>query len=207
VGVSRNRFEGAVTFEPRGLPPSVTLVAPEIGEDDVTGILEFAAAPDAPLGARSWDLHARRPETHQAPAVSGRFTTSPELVTFGPNFSVFHRARLDRLTIAVVEAAPFTLDLDAPRTALCRGGFVDLTVRVTREEGFAGPITVRPLGLPPGTSAPSTLRVEPDGKTATLRIDAKGDARVGEGHLVLLGEADRGGTVFQASSPVSLRVE
>ncbi len=130
----------------------------------------------------------------------------PELVTFGPNRAVFCRSRIDRLTLAVVEPAPFTLALKPPGTELLRGGRIELEVAVERAEGFDGPVTVRRLWLPSGTSSPTTVRVEPGKTSARLRVDAKTDARLGSYEIALLGEADRGGTTFQATSHVPLTV-
>lgn len=206
VRVGRSRFDGEVTFEARGLPTGVTMHAPPIGEADNEGIVVFEATPDATLGAGAVDLLGRTEKTKETPALTGRFRNTAELVTFGPNRSVYHRARLDRLTLAVVEAPPFTLTLTPPTTELVQGGIQDLAVHVTRDDGYDGPITIRRLWLPRGTSAPATITVKPGVTDATFRLDARADARRGEYRIALLGEADSGGTTFQASSHVPLRV-
>ncbi len=73
---------------------------------------------------------------------------------------LFQAAEVDRLAVAVVEPAGFSIELIPPTAPLSPDGTLDITVRVVREPGFDGPVDVSFPLLPPWVDGPASIRIE-----------------------------------------------
>lgn len=202
LSVERQRYGGAVELDLGDLPPGVTAtVAPmPSGVESVPVVLE-AAADAAPASALA-RVDARASEGE----LTGSLHHLVELVT-GNNRRVYWGHSLDRLPVAVTDAAPLTIEATAPGVPLPRSGRVNLDVRIARAEGFTGGVNLRALGLPPGVSTSRTLSVKADQDSARFELDASGGARTGVWTMVIAAEAEGpSGRVQIASAPVRVEV-
>jgi hypothetical protein len=87
-------------------------------------------------------------------------------------------------------AAPdFALTLDRDSFVLAAGGKLEIPVQVERRHGFAEPISVRLVGLPPGATA-ETVTSAPEGDTAKqIKLTITAGAEPFTGPIQCVGEA------------------
>ncbi len=196
--VSRDGFDDDVRFEARALPDGVRMIAPNVPKGTTTIPVVFEADADAPSSGSLCDLLAYT-TTHE-PRLAGRYRQTVELVVAPPNRTVYYRQSVPSFPVAVTEATPFSVDLVPPSTPLVQGGVLDVEVRVTRANGFEGPVQLRRVWLSAGVGSPSVVTVKEGETTAKVRLDARDDAAVGEFPLVWLGEATVDGGVLLAST-------
>jgi hypothetical protein len=93
--------------------------------------------------------------------VSGGFQQVVDLVN-GPADALYQAASVDRLAVAVVEAAPFSIRLDEPKSALAQDGTIALIVNVDRAADFKGAIDITFPFLPPWVDGPAKLTIPSD---------------------------------------------
>jgi hypothetical protein len=194
--LSRSNVSGDFQFDAPGLPQGVKLVTPVVPKDYSSIPLLFEAAPDAPLG------HAAVPVTLKS--------TDPQVATVGrmrQEFDVVRNGNViylteihDKLPVAVVEEAPFSLEIEKPAVPLVNNGMLLLKVKATRKEDFKAPIRVFMTWKPSGVSSLGEQTI-PEGKDECFfQIDANANAPAGKWNFVVMGEADAGnGRIYNAS--------
>ena len=96
-----------------------------------------------------------------------------------PNNMCMKFGIVDKLAVARLEAVPFKVELVAPTTPIFQSGRMKLQVKITREEGFNLPITLRLPFRPPGIGAAPTIRVKSNQSTANYPINANNKAAIG----------------------------
>ena len=113
----------------------------------------------------------------------------------------------EKLPIAVVEEAPFELEIVKPTAPLVSDGVMDLKVVAKRAEGFTKNIRVYLLWRPPGISGLGALDIK-EGKTeCVFNLSAKTVSEA-DWNFTVLGEADAGkGIIYNASPFTSVRTE
>jgi len=202
---TRADFGGPLTLSAADLPPGVTMhvatVDPRVDQIPVV----FEAAAEAELGHSLADLTIAHADA--ATGITGRYRQDVEL-TLGQNNVVFMAHSVDRFPVAVVEAAPFAIDVPSPKAPLVRGGSMQLRVTASRAEGFDGPINLLVPFTPPGVGASNSIAI-PAGQTeAVIPINANGNAALGTWHLVIAAQADvpGGGALQVASGLVPLTI-
>ena len=127
---------------------------------------------DAPIAGKLSDFSAK--PTDAKLDIKGEFEQTIDLVTGGNN-TPYYQAHVDKLALAVTEDAPFKLTLVEPKVPLVQNGSMELKVKAERKSGFNGPITIRMLFNPPGTTAGTTATmVLPDHSTQPLTSDGTG---------------------------------
>jgi hypothetical protein len=125
--------------------------------------------------------------------------------------------------VITVLPSPIALEVEPARIELKRGEAVDVSVRITRQNGFSGPVRLSLAGPPITDEAPdnqqtaeaaaATIPVTCDGRsvpaeeaTGVLTVTAPPDAPLGDvRHLVVRGIVDSGGEVI-VEVPLSLKV-
>ena len=97
-------------------------------------------------------------------------------------------------SIAVIEEAPFHLDLFIPPVPLVRNGTTNLKITAKRAEGFDKKIKVVLPWKPPGVGSPVSVDIPAGKNEAILTLNANGEAPVAKWQLVVTGESitDRG---------------
>ncbi|MCA9079237.1 MAG: pre-peptidase C-terminal domain-containing protein [Planctomycetaceae bacterium] len=110
--------------------------------------------------------------------------------------------------VIVVHEAPIKLAVTAANGgAVKRGDQLELTVKVTRQNGFEGPVTVTFPGIPgvTGMSAPA-ITIPPDQTEGKLMVAAAGDATEGQlANTVVRAEMDFQGKAA-VDAPVTIKV-
>jgi len=196
--VRRNMDEG-VSVEFDNLPEGVeaAIVEDAAGSEQIAVLVR--AASDAPLGTTL--VEVRGTGTAGTQEVRGGFGGHVELI-HGRNRTVFCQHEVDRIALAVVEAAPFALEADPPPVPGIRSGYVDIPVRVTRADGFTGEI-VLDMPLLPDKAGAGAVKIAPDQTDAALRIEAQPGGPAGTYPTVIRAKGG-GHTVASPVIPVEI---
>ena len=193
---SRNNVSGDFKFEAPGLPAGVKVVHDAAPKDLPNVPLMLEAAPDAPLG------HAIVPivlkPTDPSVKVTGKMRQVFDIVRSGN--VIYYQETEDKLPVAVVEEAPYSLEIIKPAVPLVTNGVLALKVVSKRKEGFKAPIRVFLPWKPLGISALGEQTI-PEGKDeCVFELSASAAAPAGVWKFVVMGEADAGnGRVYNAS--------
>jgi hypothetical protein len=104
------------------------------------------------------------------------------------------------LPVAVVEEAPYSLEIVKPTVPLVNNGLLDLKVIAKRKKGFTAPIRVFMTWKPTGISTLGEKTI-PEGQNECIFVlDANANTPAGTWKFVVMGEADAGnGRVYNAS--------
>jgi hypothetical protein len=197
----RDDFGGDLVYEAADLPQGVTMHAEKVPSNLRQQPVVFKAAADAPVEGRLVDLRVRHADAERK--IEGGFSQTIELVQAAPNNTVYYRRHVDRVAVAVVEEAPFHVDLVEPKVPLVQNGSMNLRVKATRKEGFVDPINVRLLWKPPGVGARATVEMGKASNEVLYPINAEGGARTETWKIVVLGES---AGFLVASEPTALTV-
>lgn len=164
----------------------------------------FEAAADAPLTGKLMELTAA--STDPEKPARGSFRHQLEFIS-GPNNTFYYHTRADRLYVAVVEAAPFQIEIEEPKVPLVQGGSMNLKVKVVRDSGFEQPINLKMIWNPPGVSSSSDITVAKDAATGTCTLNASGNAELRKWKIAVIGWAEvDGGTVYVSTPLAGLEV-
>ena len=176
-------FNGELELVAIGLPEGVTMIAPRVTAAMPRVPVVFEAAPDAKLQGKFIDIVARPIRSLDAPVrandakdadeaktrsdegvqptiVSGFRQTIPQSASGNNDYYVFNT--FDKLAIAVTEPAPFSIEIEQPKSALVQNGEISLKFKINRADGFDEPVSIamewKPTGVSTGT--PVTMKVE-----------------------------------------------
>lgn len=199
----RSGFREALQVSIAGLGSGVVAEIPEVPAAAEMIPLVLHAHPLAPMGG---GLVAVEGRSLGKAGVRGGFRQVVPLSKGAPNNAVYHTTSVDRLAVAVSEAAPFSIELVPPRGPLVHNGTKELTLRVQRVEGYAQPLRVELLYDPPGVRSQRNVLVKPDQTEVTIRLDANGKASLGRWSLVAVARGEVGGPLSVSSQVVSLEV-
>ncbi|MGA0133639.1 MAG: hypothetical protein ACO3ND_04715 [Opitutales bacterium] len=201
---TRNGVGGDFKFEAPGLPAGVKLLTTEApgALANVPFLLE--AAPDAPLG------HGLSPvrlvSADPAVKVVGQMRRTYDIVRIGN--VIYYQGIEDTLPVAVVDEAPYSLEIEKPSVPLVRDGVLPLKVIAKRKEGFAGPIRVFMIWTPPGISSLGELTIPAGADSCVFQLSASGSVATQAWNFAVQGEADAGkGRIYNASPFCEVRTE
>lgn len=158
---SNRPFNGDLELVAVGLPEGVTMHAPRVTPAMPRVPVVFEAAPDAKMQGKFIEIVARPVEAKEGVSLASGFRQSIPMSASGNNdFYVFNT--FEKLAIAVTEPAPFSIEVEAPKSALVQNGEISLKFKIVRAEGFDEPVSVamewKPNGVSTGT--PVTMKVE-----------------------------------------------
>ncbi len=179
---SNRPFNGDLELVAIGLPDGVTMHAPRVTPAMPRVPVVFEAAADAKLQGKFIEIVARpvrgaglQPasdktkddgQVENLPHLVSGFRQSIPMSASGNNdYYVFNT--FEKLAIAVTEPAPFSIEVEEPKSALVQNGEISLKFKIVRAEGFDEPVSVamewKPNGVSTGT--PITIRTEkPEGE-------------------------------------------
>lgn len=204
INLTRENTNCEATFQAGTLPPGVTFVSPPISKALTSFPVVFEASADAPQGAGFHQFILQ--STGITPALSGPLTDTIHFIDIN-NEGPYHSARLDRIPMAVIEEAPFRVDLITPKVPIVKNGTLPLQVHVTRQPGFVEKITVRFLWSPPGISGPVTLDLAGDQSDLAYELNASPDAAPADWQICVLAESNTPkGPVLVSSALCPLKV-
>ena len=185
---------------PAGMTHSDAVCAPDLS---VIPMIFKADANAANLG-KLVDLFATiatSPQTN----VSGPLKQRTQLVRGQNNVDVWGRFD-DKLAVAVVEPAPFDIEVVQPQVPLVRNGSMTLIVNAKRNPGFDKPINLRLLSAPAGMGF-SAVTIPGDQSTIGLPLTANNGAAIRNWPLVVMATTDNGfGPINIASEFVNVDV-
>src|SRR5262249_41579846 len=107
--------------------------------------------------------------------VTGGFTQVADLLP-GPGDSSFESIHVDRLALAVIEEAPYEVDLLPPAGPLARDGASEVLAKVRRAKGFDAALEGSLPYWRPGVEMAGPAIVPPGQDEAVLRLSARPDA-------------------------------
>lgn len=175
-------FKGDLEIVAKGLPPGVRLLPNRIPAGEGSWPIQFVADADAAPAAAVIELEAR-PLDPQRKVESRCQMNLPFLNS--PGGDAWRTVRLDSFMLAVVEPAPFAVDIDQPAAPIVRGGGLGIPVTLTRRDGHDEPIglqfdwTAKGIGRPPQVIVPS------EESTAVLELTAEASAALGAAPLAV----------------------
>ncbi len=149
-----------------GLPEGVRLVSPVVKAGASSWPLQFEADPDAVLRASVITLEAVPSGQQPRIIVETRCQQNVPFINHAGG-DAWRTVRTDRYMLGVTDQAPFAAHIEQPRVVLVRGGRLALPVKITRLDGFTGPIEVRCGSVPGSISTPPPL-VIPESETLGL---------------------------------------
>ena len=162
LAVRRQGVDGEVRLAPQGLPAGVVNFHATIPADRFFVPVVIEAAADAPICGALVQILATG-ETSES-TITGEFQQAVELVHASAD-RLYHAVTVDRLAVAVVEAAPFLIRLDQTTSPLVRDGSIEIMVRVNRSSDFAGAVDVTFPFLPPWVDGPAKITIPGDKTT------------------------------------------
>ena len=197
MSVRRANVSGDVNFMAAPLPAGVKLNAETMpGKVDQFPVV-FEAGVDAPVDGKLVDFLAAATN-----GVEGHFRNDIELVQ-GPNNTSYYGTRVDKLLVAVTEAAPFRVRVETPMVPLVQGGTMDLKVVVDRDAGFDEPIVLKSVWNPPGVTAQPDITIPKGATNETFPLSAKPDAELREWKIALSAAAKVNGGELMVSTPLT----
>jgi hypothetical protein len=159
LAVRRDGVNSSVRLETAGLPAGTVGSVANVPNDQFLTPVVFEAATDAPLGGSLAQVQVTGEA--QGSAVSGTFQQVVDLV-HGSADTLYQSATVDRLAVAVVEAAPFRMRLEEPKASLAQDGTLGLIVHIERAPEFDGAVDVTFPLLPPGVDGPAKMTIPGD---------------------------------------------
>lgn len=185
VNVSRMDFDAPMAVSLEDLPEGLSFENEILPQGLTQSPVIVSAAADAPIAGSLTRVVA----TSQSEEVSvvGELDQEIRLVD-GRNDTTFHGRQVERLALAVAEPAPYALRLTAPKAPVVHNGYRELTVTAERSEGFTTAIALRFPWLPAGMGG-GTATIAENETSATIRLEVRTDAAVGEHKLFVAGTA------------------
>lgn len=199
VNISRNNVGGDFKFAASNLPQGVKLLT-ELAPKDLGSMpLLFEAAADAPLGHQVSPVKLL--PTDPNTKVTGKLRQEFDVVRNGN--VVYYTEIEDKLPVAVVEEAPYSLEIVKPVVPLVNNGILELKVVSKRKEGFKAPIRVFMIWKPNGVSSLGEQTIAEGQNECIFQLDANAAAPAGSWNLTVMGEADAGNGRYYNASPFS----
>jgi hypothetical protein len=193
---TRSNVSGDFKFEATGLPQGVKLLTEMAPKDMPNMPLLFEAAPDAPLGHATVPVKLTPVDPNVK--VTGKMRQEFDIVRAGN--VVFYTEIEEQIPVAVVEEAPYSLEIAKPTVPLVNNGVLNLKVTAKRKEGFKAPIRVLMVWRPPGVSSLGEQTIAEGQNECTFVLDANASAAAGTWKFTVMGEADAGnGRIYNAS--------
>ncbi|WP_367872937.1 peptidase [Luteolibacter sp. Populi] len=204
VNIARDNIGCDVSLEAESLPGGVSMNAPKVQRSVTAVPVIFEAAADAPVAG---SLHRFKLKALDDPRnIAGLMGETIHHVEIN-NQGAYHSASSDRIPVAVIDEAPYKLELETPAVPIVKNGTMQLKVKAQRKEGYAEAITLRFLWNPPGIGSPATVTMNGDQSEALYEINANGEAPPAEWQVCVLGEANTPqGPVLVSTTLVPLRV-
>lgn len=202
--VRRRNFSGDVILNGDGLPEGMTMKALPVPGNMSTWPVLFEAKADAPLGGKLLDFTCKPVDEKQD--VTGHFQNFADYVRYR-NAQILWGRPVDQLAFAIIEEAPYSLEIVQPKVPIVQNGSMDLKVIAHRKEGFNEKIRVEFPFRPPGLGTRSYIDI-PEGKNEVIySLNANSKAAVGKWPVFALGLADGGnGTVMVSSQLATLEI-
>ena len=204
VSARREGLSSELELALQDLPEGISVAPLTIPAGQSTLPVIFSAQSDAQIAGSLVDLVGRG--SRKDDVITGQLEQRTMLVRGQNNRDVWgHDAR--RVAVAVTEAVPFSLQIQAPKAPIVPNGSMKLTVKADRAEGFNEPIAISMLYNPPGIGSSAALKIPADKDQAVIPLTANSKATPGQWPLVVIGQAKVGdGNIEVATEQVPLEI-
>ena len=204
VNISRKNLVCACTLKATTLPDGVTMRHSPAPRKANNFLALFEATADAPVAGGLHHLTLR--DAKPGSTTAGDLREVIHHIEIN-NTGTFHSTYDDRVTIAVIEEAPFRIELHTPPVPIVRNGTAALQLTLHRSPGFDGAVKLTLPWKPPGLGSPTELTIPKGKNEAVYNINASGDAALGTYQICISAEANtKRGTVMVASKLVPLTI-
>ncbi len=182
-------FAGELELVAVGLPDGVAMKAPKITSAMPRVPVVFEAAAGTKLQGKLIDIIVRPVQsaaesTEPATQVASGFRQVIPMNSYNNNDFYLH-THVDRLAIAVTEAAPFSIEVEEPKSALVQNGEMALKFKVVRTDGYDGPVTVAMEWKPNGISAATPTSIKQGQTDGEYLLGTARNATAGSYQVVL----------------------
>lgn len=201
---TRNGVGGDYRFDIPGLPAGVKLLEDAAPGDQPGMPLVLEAAADAPYAGTVVTplLQPKDPNNK----IVGQMRRTYDIVRVGN--VIYYQGIEDQLPVAVVDEAPYSLEIEKPAVPLVRNGVFNLKVVAKRKEDFKGAIRVFMCWTPPGVSSLGEQTIGEGATDCVFQLNANANVDTKPWKFVVQGEADAGkGRVYNASPFAELATE
>jgi len=204
-------FTGELELVGVNMPKGVTLHAPKLTPGLTRVPVVFESSADATPGAALIDLVVR-PVGGKEAMPSG-YRQSICMNAYGNNDYYLHTS-IEKLALAVTDAAHFRVQVEEPKSALVQNGEMALKFKVIRDAGFEGPVTVQMEWKPTGISTTTPVTVPADQTEGTYLLGAARNATAATHQITLTaasggaraGYSETGNRTYISSQPFKLTV-
>ena len=207
VNVARANIGCDCKLQADSLPQGVNMKHSPIPKSATNFLALFEAAPDAPVAG---GLHHLTILDAKPDGTDGKTRGDLKEIIHHieiNNTGVFHSTFDDRITIAVIEEAPFHVDLYVPPVPIVKNGTAQLKVTLRRSPGFDGVVKVTLPWKPPGIGSPTDITIPKGKNEAVYSINASNDAAVGNHQICVVAESTtKKGLVVISSALANLAV-
>ncbi len=201
INATRENIGGELKLIEENLPPGVAMTAYPMLANLSSMPVVFEASPEAELQGSLVDFRAQLLGENQS--LIGRFTNLADFALGEPNNALYYGCTVDRLAIAVTEAAPFRLEIIAPKAPLVRDGIYNVKIAVRRDEGFTAPVHIQFPFVPPGVGRTNQITCPPEQSEIVYPLNANGSAQLGTWPIYVIGYADVDGGPLWVSSQLA----
>ncbi len=183
VNVARKFVGGETLIEAVDLPPGLTHLETRVENDLGKVHMLFEATPDAANAGKLVQLQGTIAMSEEK-KLFGKLKQRTQLVRGQNNVDVWGVTD-DQLALAIVDAAPFELEVIEPQVPLVRNGSLPLRINIKRSEGFNQPVSLRILDAPPGMGA-TAVTIPADQSTIEMQLTANNGAAIRKWPLVVM---------------------
>ncbi len=184
-------FNGELELVGVNLPEGVTITAPRIKPGMTRVPVVFTASVDAKPQAALIDLVARPVGSDQTAMKSG-YRQTILMNQYGNNDYYLH-CPVEKLALAITESAPFSVEVEQPKTSLVQNGEMRVKFKVNRKDGYDGSVTVQMDWRPGGIFSTTPVTLKGDETEGEYLLGASRNASAGEYSVVFTAVSGRGG--------------
>lgn len=172
-----NKYRDDLELYAEGLPAGVEMIAPPVkpvaGVYPTTVPIQFVAKPDAKPQAALVRFLARPAK----PGVEFHSRASQAILFVGDHFGQSSNSLIvDHYGLAVVNPAPFSVEVEVPKIPLIQDGELSVKVKLHRKPGFDEPIQIVSAWNPPGVGSEPTMEIPSGVSEAVYRFTAANTA-------------------------------
>lgn len=180
---STNRpFTGEMQLVAVGLPEGVAMFAPPFKQGMTKVPMMFRALPDTKPQAVFVDLVVK-PVGDDTKTITSGYRQVVPMNLYGNDGYMY--VVLDKLLVAVTEPAPFSIEVEEPKSALVQNGETSLKFKVHRAPGNDQPVTVNMEYKPNGVNTATPITVKSGQTEGEYLLSAAKNASAGTYLLTL----------------------
>ena len=167
-----NTYKGELDLVAHGLPAGVRMIAPRVRAGQRQVPVQFVAETSTPPQTALISIECQAADGR--PLASRSQQSFPFLSRSGGH--AWHSFTVDRYALAVLEPAPFGIEVASLQIPLSQNGELALPVKIARRPGFDEAVEFQLDWVPPGVAGEPTVTVPPGKNEGVLHLTATGSA-------------------------------